>query len=261
VTTRTHIGLAVSLAASVFSGFGVASLTAFSGSLDVLGPAGRRSSAAPARDGDILNLEHMRVHDHETVEWVDVQNAYFVATLSVSTPMGQASLRSAMNRREQAFASRTHGEVLPWVVFLESRNRTDRGNQTMKTGKPFILVAILALALAACSGSSDSGNAATTDFVDVGPGDPAAGFDVYQRTCSRCHGGDLDGVNGLGKPLAPSAFVVDNTEAELAAFIAVGRPTSDPDNTQGVDMPPKGGNPSLDAQDLLDVSAYLKAQN
>lgn len=131
----------------------------------------------------------------------------------------------------------------------------------MKTRRLFILVAILALALAACGGSSDSGDTDTTTAVGVEAGDPVAGADVYQGTCSACHGTDLKGIDGLGKPLAPSVFVVENTEGELAAFIAVGRPTSDPENTQGVDMPPKGGNPSLDAQDLLNVSAYLKAQN
>jgi disulfide bond formation protein DsbB len=40
----------------------------------------------------------------------------------------------------------------------------------------------------------------------------------------------------------------------------MGRPTSDPANTAGVDMPPSGGNPSLTAQDLADVASYLLAQ-
>lgn len=131
----------------------------------------------------------------------------------------------------------------------------------MKLRKLFILVAILSLALTACGGSSDSGDTDTTTAVDLEAGDPVAGAEVYQRTCGACHGSDLQGIDGFGKPLAPSAFVVENTEVELAAFIAVGRPRSDPENTQGVDMPPKGGNPSLDAQDLLNVAAYLEAQN
>jgi mono/diheme cytochrome c family protein len=132
----------------------------------------------------------------------------------------------------------------------------------MKMNRLIILVALLALALAACGGSSsdNDGTTATTP-PGVGAGDAVAGAEIYKGTCSACHGADLKGVDGLGLPLAPSAFVVDNSEAELAAFIAVGRPVGDPDNTQGVDMPPKGGNPSLDDQDLLDVSAYLKAQN
>ena len=122
-----------------------------------------------------------------------------------------------------------------------------------------LLVAVLALALAACGGGSSDSTSASGGG-ETGAGDPVNGAAVYQGTCSACHGADLSGVDGLGKPLAPSEFVADHTEEELAAFIAVGRPAGDPDNTQGVDMPPKGGNPSLTDQDLLDVSAYLKAQ-
>jgi mono/diheme cytochrome c family protein len=151
-----------------------------------------------------------------------------------------------------------------WTIWITNKKltiMTDRGRPTMKLRKLLILVAVLALALAACGGSSDDGGADTTAAAGVEAGDPVPGADIYEGTCATCHGTDLKGMDGLGKPLAPSAFVVENTEGELAAFIAVGRPTSDPLNTQGVDMPPKGGNPSLDAQDLLDVSAYLKAQN
>lgn len=122
-----------------------------------------------------------------------------------------------------------------------------------------VLIGVLALALTACGGgASDSTTASGSG--EVGPGDPVKGAAVYQSTCAACHGADLTGIDGLGKPLAPSEYVTDHTEEELAAFIAVGRPAGDPDNTQGVDMPPKGGNPSLTDQDLRDVSAYLKAQ-
>jgi len=130
----------------------------------------------------------------------------------------------------------------------------------MKMKNIVILVAALALALAACGGD-DGGSSDTTSGGSSGSGDAVAGADVYKGTCSACHGGDLAGIEGLGKPLAPSDFVNSNSEEDLAAFIAVGRPTSDPANTQGLDMPPKCGNPSLDDQDLLDVAAYLKAQN
>jgi hypothetical protein len=68
--------------------------------------------------GDALNLEHTWVHDFETTEWVDVQNAYFVATLSVSTPMGHSILAFDDEARAQAFASSVDGEVVRWdVVF------------------------------------------------------------------------------------------------------------------------------------------------
>lgn len=129
--------------------------------------------------------------------------------------------------------------------------------------KLLIVFAILALALAACGGGSSDGDADTTTTTASGgdSGDIAAGSAVYAGTCTACHGANAEGIEGLGKALAPSDFVVDHTEQELADFIAVGRSAGDPDNETGVDMPPKGGNPSLDDQDLLDVAAYLKSLN
>jgi disulfide bond formation protein DsbB len=48
------------------------------------------------------------------------------------------------------------------------------------------------------------------------------------------------------------------SDDELAQFLALGRPADDPGNTTGVAMPPKGGNPSLSDQDLMDVAAFLR---
>lgn len=131
----------------------------------------------------------------------------------------------------------------------------------MTMRKVLILFAVLGFVLAACGGSDGGDDAPTTTAATGGSGNIAAGATVYASTCTACHGPNQEGIDGLGKPLAPSDFVASNSEAELAAFIKVGRPTSDPDNTQGINMPPKGGNPSLDDQDLLDVSAYLKSLN
>ncbi len=130
----------------------------------------------------------------------------------------------------------------------------------MRMKKLIILVAALALLVAACGGGNDGGGD-TTGTVAPGDGDPVAGADIYKGTCSACHGPDLAGIEGLGKPLAPSDFVSSQSEDELVAFILVGRPAGDPDNTQGIDMPPKGGNPSLNEQDIHDGAAYLVAQN
>jgi len=68
--------------------------------------------------GDTLDPEHTWVHDFETAELVDVANAYFVATLSVSTPMGHSILAFNDEERAEAFASNVDGEVIQWdVVF------------------------------------------------------------------------------------------------------------------------------------------------
>lgn len=120
---------------------------------------------------------------------------------------------------------------------------------------------VLVLLLAACGGGTSSSDGdGGGGAVEVGAGDPVNGSNVYKGTCAACHGPDLQGVNGLGKGLAPNEFVAANTEEELASFINIGRPADDPANMTGVDMPPRGGNPSLSDQDLRDVSAYLKAQ-
>jgi mono/diheme cytochrome c family protein len=138
---------------------------------------------------------------------------------------------------------------------------TVEGTQSVNAKRLIVLAAVLTLAIAACGGASSGGETETTDAPVLEAGDPIAGIDVYKSSCRNCHGSDLQGISGLGRPLAPNAFVAVRTEDELAAFIAVGRPLDHPDNTQAVPMPPKGGNASLNAQDLLDVAAYLKAQN
>ena len=122
-----------------------------------------------------------------------------------------------------------------------------------------IIAAVLVMLLAACGGSGDSSSGGG-GAVEVGAGDPVNGAVVYRGTCSACHGQALQGVDGLGKGLAPNEYVATSTEEELANFINIGRPADDPANMTGVDMPPRGGNPSLSDQDLRDVSAYLKAQ-
>ena len=80
----------------------------------------------------------------------------------------------------------------------------------------------------------------------------------FAGTCVACHGPDATGVTGLGKDLTTSEFVKGKSDADLLAFVKVGRPSSDPANTTGVDMPPKGGNAVLTDQDLADIIAYIR---
>lgn len=128
----------------------------------------------------------------------------------------------------------------------------------MKLVRIAILAVALTIAIAACGGSSTT---TTIDPADLVPGDVAHGADIYKATCAACHGGDAKGINGLGKPLADNVFVASQTENELAAFTKVGRTKGDPANMTGIEMPPSGGNSKLNAQDLLDVSAYLLSLN
>lgn len=128
------------------------------------------------------------------------------------------------------------------------------------------IVLVIALVAAACGGSDDgdSGDAGETAAAETtaasgdGGGDAAAGEEAYRSTCAACHGADAKGIDGLGKDLHSNAFVIENSDGELVAFLKVGRPASDPDNETGVDMPPKGGNPSLSDEDLQNIVAYLR---
>lgn len=116
-------------------------------------------------------------------------------------------------------------------------------------------LAIVGLILAACGGG---GGATAPAAPPVPAGDAAKGKTLFEGTCAACHGPDAKGLPGLGKDLTTSEFAKGKTDAELVAFIKTGRPASDPLNTTGVEMPPKGGNASFTDQDLADIVAYAR---
>ena len=120
-----------------------------------------------------------------------------------------------------------------------------------------LLVVVAALALTACGGG---GGAATASQKPAAPkGDAMKGKAVFEGTCISCHGPDAKGLPGLGKDLTTSEFVAQQTDKQLVDFIKKGRPASDPANTNKVDMPPKGGNPALTDQDLVNVIAFVRS--
>jgi len=125
-----------------------------------------------------------------------------------------------------------------------------------------ILMAFLALFLVACGGGDDGGSDAAEEPAEetaaIPEGDAAAGETMFQSTCSACHGPDAKGLPNLGKDMTTSEFISGSSDAELLAFIKVGRSVSDPANTTNVDMPPKGGNPALSDEDLADIIAFMR---
>lgn len=126
-----------------------------------------------------------------------------------------------------------------------------------------VLMIALALALAACGGGggAPSGNDQTAAEPTAQPtsvGDVAAGEEQFNSLCIACHGPGGVGVEGLGKPFTTSDFLLTVSDEELLEFIKTGRPISDPLNTTGVDMPPKGGNPALTDEQILDIIAYVR---
>lgn len=118
-----------------------------------------------------------------------------------------------------------------------------------------LLVFVFLLLLAGCGGGEDT---ASVPVAPVAPsGNVADGEVLFQQSCASCHGPDAKGVAGLGKDMTTSTFIQGLSDEELLTFVKSGRPTGDPLNTTGVDMPPKGGNPALTDAQLLDIIAFI----
>jgi disulfide bond formation protein DsbB len=128
--------------------------------------------------------------------------------------------------------------------------------------KTFLILSLLVLlaVLASCGGGSEPAPAQPAAqqpaAQPVSQGDPAKGKEAF-ATCAGCHGPEGKGVEGLGKDMTTSQWIKSQTDEQLLAFLKTGRPASDPLNTTGVDMPPKGGNPALTDAQLLDIIAYI----
>jgi mono/diheme cytochrome c family protein len=132
--------------------------------------------------------------------------------------------------------------------------------------KTFLILSLLVLlsVLAACGGGGSEPAPAAPPAAQqpaaqpVAQGDPVKGKESF-ATCAGCHGMDAKGIAGLGKDMTTSDFIASQSDEQLLAFLKVGRPASDPLNTVGVDMPPKGGNPALSDAQLLDIIAYMRS--
>lgn len=91
--------------------------------------------------------------------------------------------------------------------------------------------------------------------------DITEGQALFQTSCSACHGTEGRGISGLGKDLIDSEFVHGLTDPELHEFIVVGRSFDDPLNTTGIMMPPKGGNPALDDNQIDQIIAFIRSRS
>jgi disulfide bond formation protein DsbB len=123
-----------------------------------------------------------------------------------------------------------------------------------------VLILGFVMTLAACGGggSDVASSEAAPEATPVSLGDPEAGKEHYDTICIACHGPTGEGIEGLGKPFTTSEFLREKSDAEMVEFIKTGRPSGDPLNTTGVDMPPKGGNPALTDEQILDIIAYVR---
>jgi disulfide bond formation protein DsbB len=127
------------------------------------------------------------------------------------------------------------------------------------------LLFVVILSLTACGGGAPQGESKAAPLpATEAPaqaavkGDPQAGQKLFVTTCSACHGPAGEGIQGLGKDMTKSEFITGKSDDELVSFVKVGRDPSDPLNTTGVAMPPKGGNPALNDKDLYNIIAYVR---
>ncbi len=111
------------------------------------------------------------------------------------------------------------------------------------------LFTVLAV-LAACGGGGGDKSAAAPGVKE--------GQAIFDRICATCHGKDANGLPKLGKGLRNNEFTKSQSDAELVDFMKTGRPATHELNTTGVDMPPKGGDPTIKDEDLKNVVAFLR---
>lgn len=130
-------------------------------------------------------------------------------------------------------------------------------NRVVKFVRYFLLICLVAV-LIGCGGSDNAPPVPSISEDSSLGGDPAAGQVQYDSLCIACHGPNGEGMEGLGKPFTTSDFIQTSSDLELLTFIKVGRPVGDPANTTGVDMPPKGGNPALADDEIIDIIAYIR---
>ena len=130
-----------------------------------------------------------------------------------------------------------------------------------------VILLLTGLSLASCGGGSvppqeakksEAAPATVAPTQATKKGDPAVGEKSFASICAACHGPTGKGIQGLGKDMTTSEFIAGKTDDELVAFIKVGRDPSDPLNTTGVAMPPKGGNPAFNDDDLYNIVAYIR---
>ncbi|MBA4028360.1 MAG: hypothetical protein C0475_04390 [Planctomyces sp.] len=86
-----------------------------------------------------------------------------------------------------------------------------------------------------------------------------AGYELFLASCAACHGKGAEGIEGLGLPLTTSGYVRGTGDADLVRFVKSGRASWDANNSTGIDMPPKGGNPAITDDQLQTIVEYIRA--
>ena len=101
--------------------------------------------------------------------------------------------------------------------------------------------------------------AAEDESEDATPvGDATRGRALYLGSCYSCHGIGGEGIAKQGASLLSSAFVAEQSDTEALAFLKQGRQPFHAASTMNLLMPPRGGNPTLNDEKLVDIIAYVR---
>jgi disulfide bond formation protein DsbB len=145
------------------------------------------------------------------------------------------------------------------VVLLASQPPAPQGQPV--AGQPTTAPEVTVEATVEATAEATAAAQAADTTWNLEPQAVSAGETVFHSICMACHGFNGEGIQGLGKPIVGSEFVNSLTDDELAAFVTRGRDLTDPLNTTGVMMPPRGGNPALSDDDIRHVVAYMRSLN
>lgn len=137
-------------------------------------------------------------------------------------------------------------DVVAYLRGLQDSRRMPELAAFVPPAPPAVTEADKAAALAAAGGDAE-----LAEYI-------ANGNKIFHTTCVACHGKGGVGMPKNGKALVNNAFVQSLNDDGLLAFVKTGRGPTDPKNTTGIQMPPKGGNPALSEDDILDVISYLR---
>ncbi|MCP3958400.1 MAG: cytochrome c [bacterium] len=130
-------------------------------------------------------------------------------------------------------------------------HNTPRSNDTLALAL-IALFTVLAVVATGCGGGGGGGGDT------AGAPGVKEGQAIFDRICATCHGKDANGLPKLGKGLRNNEFTKSLSDVELGEFLKLGRAATHPLNTTGVDMPPKGGDPTITEEDLKNVVAFLR---
>jgi copper chaperone NosL len=71
------------------------------------------------REQDEFSRAEAWIHDYRSEEWVKAEDAFYVPTRSVSSPMGHGVFGFSDQQRAYEFATEVGGEVIDWATVLQ----------------------------------------------------------------------------------------------------------------------------------------------